>query len=217
MAAVLDVRLIELLSARMCHDLISPVSAIGNGVELMTEFDDQMQGEALGLIGESAQAAARLLQYFRAALGSARAADGSPLGFGEARQRTLDCFGSGRITFDWPEQVEMAGRDLPHAAIKMIMNMVMAALDLLPGSGSVELRVTAADDVLHIEVVARKEGLSLGESFRRALAGTADPGELTPRTVFGYFCQVLAAANGSALNVALATDRVTLSAALKWV
>ena len=59
MAAVVDIRLIELLSARMCHDLISPVSAIGNGVELMTEFDDQMQGEALGLIGESAQAAAR--------------------------------------------------------------------------------------------------------------------------------------------------------------
>jgi hypothetical protein len=68
----------------MCHDLISPVLAIGNDVELVTGFDYGMQGKALRLIGESDAAASRLLQCYRAAFGAARSSDGSPFGLAGA-------------------------------------------------------------------------------------------------------------------------------------
>jgi hypothetical protein len=76
MGQSIDARLLELISARLCHDLVGPVSAIGNGVELVTEFGEDMRGEALALIAQSAAEAANRLQFFRIAFGSAAGADG---------------------------------------------------------------------------------------------------------------------------------------------
>ncbi len=68
-----DPRVIELLCSRLCHDLISPVSAINNGFELIAEFGDEMRGEAMSLMGDSAREAARRLKFFRIAFGAAGA------------------------------------------------------------------------------------------------------------------------------------------------
>jgi histidine phosphotransferase ChpT len=63
----LDSRVTELLCARLCHDLIGPIAAVNNGVELVRDYGDEMQGEALALIGESANKASQLLQFYRVA------------------------------------------------------------------------------------------------------------------------------------------------------
>lgn len=213
MPSTLDLRVLELISARMCHDLISPISAIGNGVELITEFEDEMQGEALALIGESAASASHLLQYFRAAFGTARATDGSPLGLQEARKRATDCFGTSRIHIDWPENMAPDREPVSQLGVKLLMNMVMSAVDLLPGSGDVAVRISSRERGLFAEVSATRAGFTLAPALRQALHGTADVAELTPRSVIAYFCWVLAAQVGG-LVITEQAGRVTLEAPL---
>ncbi|MBM3540521.1 MAG: hypothetical protein FJX51_00610 [Alphaproteobacteria bacterium] len=71
MTLALDLRAVELLCSRLCHDLVSPVGAISNGVELLTEMGPDE--EALALVGQSAQAAATRLKFYRVAYGAAGA------------------------------------------------------------------------------------------------------------------------------------------------
>lgn len=71
MTLALDLRAVELLCSRLCHDLVSPVGAISNGVELLTEMGPD--AEALTLVGQSAQAAANRLKFYRVAYGAAGA------------------------------------------------------------------------------------------------------------------------------------------------
>src|SRR5581483_10965798 len=62
-------RVAELLAARICHDLISPITAIANGAELLGEDDPDFAREAVALVGQSARNANARLQFFRFAFG----------------------------------------------------------------------------------------------------------------------------------------------------
>ena len=69
MIPAIELRVIELLAARLCHDLIGPVSAIGNGVELLADDDPEFAKEAALLIADAVKKASRRLQFHRFALG----------------------------------------------------------------------------------------------------------------------------------------------------
>src|SRR5438477_1193873 len=69
MSQTVDLRVIELLAARLCHDLIGPVAAIGNGAELLADEEPDFVKDAVALVGESARKANRRLQFFRFAYG----------------------------------------------------------------------------------------------------------------------------------------------------
>src|SRR5215213_10913237 len=69
MPVTAPLRVVELLAAGLCHDLISPVSAIGNGAELLGEDDPDFVREAVALVGNSAREANARLQFFRFAYG----------------------------------------------------------------------------------------------------------------------------------------------------
>ncbi len=200
----------------MCHDLISPVSAIGNGVELVTEFDDQMQGEALSLIGESARAASRLLQFYRATMGSARASDGSPLGLKEARLRTLEALGNGRIHINWPEPGAVSDREVSRLGIKLLMSLVLLASDLLPGTGEIIVGISQEGEEIAVEVSAVKDGFTLSNEDRAAITKATPSEDLTPRTVVAYYCGALAEILGRPLALAERADGVTIGALLPF-
>ena len=70
-AAMLHPRVLELLASRICHDLVSPVGAVNNGIELMREMDADMADDALDLIESSIGQAAARLKLFRLAYGAA--------------------------------------------------------------------------------------------------------------------------------------------------
>src|SRR6266446_1172522 len=69
MTQPIDLRVVELLAARLCHDLIGPLAAIANGVELLAEEDPDFVRDAVALVGESARKANRRLQFYRFAYG----------------------------------------------------------------------------------------------------------------------------------------------------
>lgn len=210
MQVMLDITVLELLGARMCHDLISPISAIGNGVELVTEFEDQMQGEALSLIGESTKAASRLLQFYRAAIGSARSSEGGTLEIAEARVRTLEALGGGRIHISWPEPTEPSKWEIPRLGIKLLMSLVLLATDLLPGAGEVIVTMKPDAGEMALDMTAIKNGFALSSEYHSAISGTASSDELTPRTVIGHYCHELAKALDCQVTLVERADGVSL-------
>lgn len=208
MAQPIDARLLELICARMCHDLVGPVSAIGNGVELVTEFGEDMRGEALALIAQSAAEAARRLQFFRVAFGSAAGGDGRSIPLAEARTRALALPLGGRVSLDWPERPAGGDPELSRAALKLILNLFLIAVDAAAGTGAVRVRV--ADD--GFEVIADGAKVTLSDDVGRALEGRLTAAEATPRTAVAIHAHTLAVEAGMALIVAADAGQVSLSA-----
>ena len=103
----IDMQVMELLASKFCHDLVSPVSAINNGVELIEDIGGSVVEEAMKLIGDSAGHASRRLRLFRVAYGRAGSEENLPLK--DMRQIAEQYIGAGKVTLNWPEDQPVAG------------------------------------------------------------------------------------------------------------
>jgi histidine phosphotransferase ChpT len=209
MAEAVDPRLIELLCARLCHDLVGPVSAVGNGVELVTEFGEEMRGEALGLIAQSASEASRRLQYFRVAFGSAAGADGRAIPLAEARQRAIGLPLGGKVRLDWPEVAPGTPLELSRPELKLLLNLLLLAVDAASGNGTVHVCVAPSEGHA-FELVAESPRADLNDDVAAALAGTLEGAN--PRTAVAAYARVLARDAGLAVVAAEEQGRVSFSA-----
>jgi histidine phosphotransferase ChpT len=210
MAQPIDARLLELICARLCHDLVGPVSAISNGVELVTEFGEDMRGEALALIAQSASEAARRLQFFRVAFGSAAGADGRSIPLAEARARAVGLPLGGRVSLEWPEPPAGSDPELPRAALKLLLNLFLIAVDAAVGNGTVRVRVGGTADAL-FELTAEGARANLADDVRQALDGRLTAAEATPKTAVAIHSRVLATEAGVAVAIVAEPGRVVLS------
>jgi histidine phosphotransferase ChpT len=178
MEETLDVKIAELLSARLCHELVSPAGAIANGVEILEEEPD-FADSAVALIGLSARNLARRLQFYRLAYGST-----APLADALFRQATIDFFTESKIAFDW----RIAA--LPDGAGKLACNLTVLAAEALPRGGKVTLDAAAGGG---IAVTAAGEGVRLAEPIPALLKQPATLDLLSPRTIQAAFTALLAA------------------------
>ncbi len=167
----------SLLCSRLCHDLLSPVGALNNGLELLAdEHDPEMRARCLELLADSARASANKLKFFRLAFGAAG-------GFGEmvdTREAKAAIEGlfvdNQRLQLGW--MIE-AGQ-LPKPAIKVLLNLALIAGDALVRGG--RLDIGAEGDGERVEIVVRADGprIVLDPELRRALEGEHLPDGLTP-------------------------------------
>jgi histidine phosphotransferase ChpT len=186
------------------------VSAISNGVELVTEFGEDMRGEALALIAQSAAEASHRLQFFRVAFGSAAGADGRSIPLAEARTRALALPLGGRVTVDWPEGRPGSDRELTRAALKLLLNLFLIAVDAAAGTGTVRVRVDGTAGAL-FEVLADGARTVLADEVRHALEGRLTAAEATPRTAVAIHARTLAAEAGAAVGIAAESGRVAFT------
>src|SRR6476620_5631585 len=98
MRVSVDLRVLELLTARLVHELVSPIGAINNGVELLGEVDPDFVRDAVELIGQSGRRAGKRLQFYRFAYGTAPTANVSGPEPGELVAGLLD---GGKVACDW--------------------------------------------------------------------------------------------------------------------
>jgi histidine phosphotransferase ChpT len=203
---LIDLKIVELLSARLCHELVSPIGAIANGVELLGEDDPEFVREAMALIAQSARKAAQRLQFYRFAYGSL--ATGGSAG-ADPRELVVGLLDGGKVSCEW-------GADslaLPAGWLKLASNMVLVAAEALPRGGAITV-AGGSSTAPRLEVSASGEVVNVTKEGRAALTLEAGIDELTSRTVHGYFTARLAEALGAALSLAeLGTNRLGLIAA----
>lgn len=204
MSYMIDLRVLELLCSRICHDLISPVTAINNGMELLDDDPGDMLNDIRDLLMNSASEGAGKLQYFRLAYGLGGDPDGE-IGIGNAADLTVRLEKHEKSSITWPADRE---RMLPRLTIKSAMNMVLMGIEALPRGGE----ITVSFDKDGIQVVAEGQGARIEEDSLKTLAEGATVEMVTPRSVQTYFTAQVVAAAGGILNIdSEETDRVKLS------
>ncbi len=194
---LVDTRVLELLSSRLCHDLISPVSAVNNGVELINDIGNSVVDEAMKLIGDSAQVTARRLRLFRLAYG--RAGSEAGLAISSVRQTVLVYAEGSRVAMTWPDNAPDEAFAAHRGALKALVNATLFAEELLPYGGTLEITASqgtesTATPMCRI-ILSGRRGPSLSP-FTEALDGSLPVDDLTPRTIQPYVTGLFARAFG---------------------
>ncbi|MDD3182902.1 MAG: histidine phosphotransferase family protein [Alphaproteobacteria bacterium] len=180
----IDLRVLELLSSKLCHDLISPVSAINNGVELIEDIGGSVVEEAMKLIGNSAVQSSRRLRVFRLAYGRAGSEANLPLR--DMRQIAQQYFTEGKIKLEWAEDLDLPGVAEQRGLLKTLINMLIMAEEVLAYGGDISLHRLGDDDKIgcRLEIAGRNAHLS--QQFEDALTAATLVEDLTPRTIQPY-------------------------------
>lgn len=198
-------RLGELMVSRFAHELVGPVGAVSNGLELMDSLGAEADAEAAGLVARSAESVKARLQFYRAAYGRA----GRDLaGLAEVRALCLPFFEAMQeVELDWP--MAPVAPALADGEARLVLNLAALAADALPRGGRVE--VALDEGAFTVTAVGDQPGFQDG--LRAAMADDAVPAELDPRTVHGFIARRLAADCGRDLTVEAADgSRLVLSA-----
>ncbi|MEE8499024.1 MAG: histidine phosphotransferase family protein [Kiloniellales bacterium] len=212
MAFLIDMRVAELLASRLCHDLVGPIGAVNNGMELLEDEDLGMSDDAIQLSASSARQAANILQFYRLAYGMSGGRIGSDLG--DLRELAAGFLAASKTTLDWT----MAGQpaeEMPEGLGKLLLNVIVLGEECLPRGGTLGVSVAEGPAGLEIAVTANGTGARLREESQFVLADDVVIEELTPRNVHGYFTRLLAQRMGSDLIIdSPGADRLRLSVTL---
>jgi len=205
----IDVRVAELLTSRLCHDLVGPIGAVGNGLELLADDEFGMAEDAMKLTANSARQASNILQFFRLAYGMAGARVGAD--YSQIRDLSAALLETSRTKLQWA--AVQAPEGAPDGLPKLVMNMIALGHEALPRGGDLVVEITAAPGGAEAAVTVSGQDAHLRPE---ALAGLQDPvdvGELTPRGVHGYFTRLMAKRLGSDLEIeTLGADRLKFRA-----
>ena len=187
----------SLLCSRLCHDLMSPVGALNNGIELLAdETDPDMRDKCLELLADSARASANKLKFFRLAFG-AGGGFGAMIETGEAETALAGLYGpEKRIELSWM----VAEPKLPKDAVKLLLNLAMLAGDALVRGG--QLAVGAEQNGGNLELVIRAEGprVLLDPTLRATLTGN-QTGDIEPRAAGAWLARSLAEGQGGSIQL----------------
>lgn len=193
-----DLRVTELISSRLCHDLVGPIGAVGNGLELMEDEGPGMAQDALALAAKSAGQASNLLQFYRLAYGMAGNIQGTEM----TTLKTLaeNFLGHTKTTLDWA--VAGAISDLPEGSGKLLLNLVAMAAEGLPRGGTIKVAAGPGGSGVALQVTAEGTDAGLRPESKAGLADDVKVEELSPRNVHGYFTRLLAKRMGGRLSYA---------------
>ena len=206
--------LAALLCSRVCHDVISPVGAIVNGLEVLEdESDAGMKDFALDLIRKSARQASARLQFARLAFGAAGSA-GASIDLGDAEQVARGMFGEEKTTLTWSGPRAL----LPKNKAKLLLNLIVVATNAIPRGGNIDVAIEgvvpmgespSATFVIkatgpHARVPAHVEGL---------LAGEPESGSVDAHGIQAYYAGMVARAAGMGVTLSIEGDEVTVRAA----
>lgn len=202
-----DLELAELMAARLCHDLVGPIGAVANGVELLGEGGGP-DPEVTALIAASARQAARRLQWFRIAFGSGNALPANAI-LAETRRLASGLFEDGRVTLDWPSPDAASETAATRTGAKMLLNLVLLGLESLPRGGGVRVQLSVSANAMAAAVTANGAAARVPDDIQQALRSGAVIAELTPKSVPAYLAMRLAQSHGARLTVdAPGADRV---------
>jgi histidine phosphotransferase ChpT len=178
----------SLLCSRLCHDLLSPVGALNNGIELLAdEHDPEMRARCLDLLGESARASANKLKFFRLAFGAA-GGFGDQVDTREARVAIEGLFGGdGRIQLGWLMDEPTMGKP----ALKILLNLVLIAGDALVRGGRLDVGSERHHNGLDIVVRAEGPRIVLDPELKKVLLGDVDEDQIAPRAAAAWLVQNL--------------------------
>ena len=206
-----SIDLAAMLCSRLCHDMLSPVGALSNGLELLAlETDPEMRANVMQLLEQSASISTNKLKFFRLAFGAAG-------GFGErvdveepkALIQALVA-DKDKVEVNWA----LADASLGKPAVKVLLNVAQIAIDALVRGGTLDVGAETRDGACEIVVRASGPKVAFDETIGKALDGSLDRSELSSRTAAAHMIHLLAQESGGGLQYHKSADALVLGAVL---
>lgn len=200
--------LAALLASRVCHDVISPVGAIVNGLEVLEEDKDEgMREFALDLIRKSARTASARLQFCRLAFGAAGSA-GASIDTGDAEKVARGLFADDRTQLIWDAPRVF----MPKNKVKLALNLCLIAAACIPRGGVMHVVIEGEGDDTRIDVTVKGPNLKLASHVADLLEGRSESGSVDAHGIQPYFTGLVARSCGMAVQVTASSDDVTFKA-----
>ena len=205
------VDLASLLCSRLCHDLLSPVGAMTNGLELLAEEKDpEMRKRCMELLEQSARTSADKLKFFRLAFGAA-GGFGDMVAVEEPRALIDALVGSGgRTTVNW----SLGAPSLPKPAVKILLNLAHIGIEALVRGGTLDIGAEQRGGASEIVVRAAGPKIAFDPVVGQALDGALPPHEVSSKTAPAFMIHQLAKGQGGGLQFALSEEALVMGAVL---
>ena len=195
----IHLRALELACSKLCHDVISPIGAVNNGLELLEEEGDSaLREEAAALAQRSAKRASILLQVYRSAFGNA----GNQQTFGprEAVALAQEFLQSGKAQLNPGNLPE--SNAVPAGYGKLTLNLIILGADALPRGGTINLQVRSPQlGSGAVELDCAGQQIAWSDEFRRAVDRNLQPEELTAHNILPYVSAAFAHRLGMSLAI----------------
>ncbi len=199
--------LAALLCSRVCHDVISPVGAIANGLEVLeSEKDPDMRGFAMELIKKSTATASARLQFCRLAFGAAGSA-GASIDTGDAESVARGLVADERTRLVWNATRAL----LPKNKVKLILNLVLIAGQAIPRGGVIDVAIEGADNDMILTVTAAGTNAKLQSQTPHLLSGAPENG-VDAHGIQAYYAGLVARDAHLAVSATVEDGKVTLKA-----
>ena len=183
-----DIEFTALMVSRVCHDLVGPLGAVVNGLEVLEdERDAVMREDAIKLVTSSANQALARIQFMRIAFGAAGSA-GAELDLGEIGRLIEGLLEGGKVRLEWNVPRTYWGKNWA----KLLMNATLLGVDSLPRGGVVTVEAGADAAAPKFRVIASGQVARMSEDVERTLRGEPPAGPVDARGIQPVLTQRLA-------------------------
>ena len=185
-----QIKFIELLCSKLCHDLISPIGAISNGLEFLEQEDNDLNEEAMKLVKKSSRQAAKKLAYYRIALGTAGSED-----FIQCNTVVdlIEKFSVEKnLVINWSGLEDNAQSKFKKSSGKLLLNLALISFDSLPRGGLVKITLSKNSETPDMIISFSGENCNLHKDVRTVLENDISEDLLTVRNILAFYCKQLA-------------------------
>ena len=199
--------LAALLCSRVCHDLISPVGAVVNGIEVMEDdADEQTKTFALDLIRKSAATASARLQFCRLAFGAAGSA-GASIDTGDAEGVARGMMEDEKVKITWTLPRVL----LPKNRVKLLLNLLVLAGSTIPRGGSLAVEAIGEGDTMGFKITSSGLNARIPAAVPALVAGEAE-NPIDAHAIQPFYTGLLARACSMSITLAPEGDQIALTA-----
>jgi histidine phosphotransferase ChpT len=200
--------LAALLCSRVCHDLISPVGAIVNGMEVLEDTtDESTKTFALDLIRKSAGQASARLQFCRLAFGAAGSA-GAEIDLGDAENVARGFLEDDKTTLDW----QLPRVLLPKNRVKLLLNLLLLATQIIPRGGMITAEATGEGTVGGFRISVAGVNARVPAAAPGLVAGEMPNGTIDAQAIQPFYAGLLARASDLGISIEPEADKIVISA-----
>lgn len=201
--------LAALLCSRVCHDLISPVGAVVNGLEVLEEGkDEETRTFAMDLIKKSSHTASARLQFCRLAFGAAGSA-GAAIDLGDAQGVARGFLEDGKTRLEWNLPREL----LPKNRVKLLLNLLLLAGQTIPRGGTLKVDPVGEGQAMSFRITATGQNARIPQAVPGLVAGEPDAHTVDSHAIQPFYTGLLARSCGLAVTLAPEGEGIVVAAA----
>jgi histidine phosphotransferase ChpT len=198
--------LAALLCSRVCHDVISPVGAIVNGLEVLAEEKDAgMRDFALELINKSAKTASARLQFARIAFGAAGSA-GSAIDTGDAENVAKGFLHDEKTRLSWTGPRLL----MPKNRVKLLLNLLVVGVSCIPRGGSLDCVIEGDGDYPTFTITATGKASRIPHGVENSIAGTPENGAVDAHGIQPFYAGMVARASDMGVEIRASEEFVKI-------